>query len=209
MGLGYKSLINKGWLDVVCVLQMWAHRYRPPGWRGSPALPQSYQRHQQPATTAGSVACGPTGGLQASSRLLHWSIQPTGFFPGEGGKQLFWAMTAPSSSWACPPTQSQNTAAVDKRYVYFGGNWGSSCNWVVSHRGLYPAWWAPSGCSLWQFLGAGVVQMASRLCLVVTAVVGEGKDWPLLERERQDATHGEEGGRWNCKPKSIPHSCWG
>jgi len=49
--------------------------------------------------------------------------------------------------------------------------------------------------------------MVLRLCLAVTAVAGRGEGWPLLGRERQDATHGEEGRRGNCKPKSVHHSC--
>lgn len=49
-----------------------------PGWRDSTALLWS---HQQLAATAGSTMCGPTGGLQASSRLLCQSIQPPSFFP--------------------------------------------------------------------------------------------------------------------------------
>lgn len=103
-----------------------------PSWRGSVALPRRHWRCLQPATTT----CGLTGGLQASSRLLHWSIRPTGFFPGGHGEQ-FWATTAPSSSWACPPTQNQNAAAVDRRCVYFGGRWGISCY---------------QGANVWEFL---------------------------------------------------------
>lgn len=107
-----------------------------PSWRGSIALPRRHWRCLQPATTI----CGPTGGLQASSRLLHWSIRPTGFFPGGYGEQLFWATTAPSSSWACPPTQNQNAAAaVDRRYVYFGGRWGISCYRGANVWGFLPS----------------------------------------------------------------------
>jgi len=66
---------------------------------------------------------------------------------------------------------------------------------------------ALSGFSLWQCLVAGIAWMVLRLCLAVTAVAGRGEGWPLLGRERQDATHGEEGRRGNCKPKSVHHSC--
>lgn len=153
------------------------------------------------------VLCGPTGGLQASSGLLRWSIWPTGFFPEGDGEQLFWAMMHPLAAELVLPHEGRMPLLLTGGICVF---WGEMEDQLLlrSKRPVffYPALRAPS-CSLWDCPVAGVVWMVSRVCLAVTAVVREGEGWPLLGRERQDATHGKEGG--NCKPKSVSHSGWG
>lgn len=148
-----------------------------PGWRGSTALLWS---HQQLAATAESSMCGPTGGLQASSRLLCQSIQPTSFFP-----ERRWGTAILSNDCTLQPL---SLSSKPKRCCC----WQEVCAFegkrkLLLLRGRCP--WVSSsivGSSRLQSVAAcdaGGAWLASRPCLVITAVAGEGERGPATARK--------------------------